>query len=199
MEDRQLDARESFELIGRMIQTTRNQMERHSGRPLLIWGYVTIAVTLVVWLAVWQTGDPRWNFLWAALPVGGYLLTRLTRPRTTQGRVHTFVDRVIGQIWLVVGLAAWYLSTLTILDVASPSILFSIVLMMGIGTAITGLVVRFTPCTVGGAAGILLAPLLLMVPHLWQPGLFILAFILMMIIPGHILNHHAKRITNGKA
>ena len=41
MEERKLDARESMELISRMIQNTRNRLENHAGRPFLVWGYTT--------------------------------------------------------------------------------------------------------------------------------------------------------------
>ena len=42
MEDRKLEAAESLELIGRMIENTRSRIVRNSGRPLLAWGYATI-------------------------------------------------------------------------------------------------------------------------------------------------------------
>lgn len=38
MEEKQLDARESIELITRMIRNTRQRLERNAGRPFLIWG-----------------------------------------------------------------------------------------------------------------------------------------------------------------
>ena len=42
MEDKQLNAAESIALISRMIDNTRNRMVRNSGRPFLVWGYVTV-------------------------------------------------------------------------------------------------------------------------------------------------------------
>ena len=46
MEERKLDARESMELISRMIQNTRNRLENHAGRPFLVWGYTTVGIAL---------------------------------------------------------------------------------------------------------------------------------------------------------
>lgn len=192
MDDKKLDAAESLALIGRMIENTRNRMERNSGRPFLIWGYSTVAVTIAVWVAVVRTQNPGWNILWAALPVLGGVLMWLTRSKESEGRVYTFVDRVISRIWLVMGLSAWFVSALTIFSLTRPPILFIILLLMGIGTAITGLIIRFTPATVGGIVGIAIAPITLAVSGGWVPGLFITGFVAMMVIPGHILNYKSN-------
>lgn len=47
MEEKRLDAAESLELISRMIRNTRQRLERHSGRPFLIWGYTTVGISLL--------------------------------------------------------------------------------------------------------------------------------------------------------
>ncbi|MCD8034896.1 MAG: hypothetical protein LUF83_11490 [Alistipes sp.] len=189
MEDRKLEAAESLELIGRMIENTRSRIVRNSGRPLLAWGYATVLTTLVVWGAVVGFQDPRWNFLWLLLPVLGWLLMWLMRGKRTEGEARTFVDRVIGNVWFVMGLTAMFVSLLTLFTPIRLPILFIILLIMGMGTAVTGLIIRFTPAVAGGTAAIVLAPLTMLVGNMWQPLLFIVGFVVMMIVPGHILNH----------
>lgn len=189
MENRKLEAAESLELIGRMIENTRSRIARNSGRPLLAWGYATVLTTLVVWGAVVGFQDPRWNFLWLLLPVLGWLLMWLTRGKRTEGEARTFVDRVIGNVWFVMGLTAMFVSLLTLFTPIRLPILFIILLIMGMGTAVTGLIIRFTPAVAGGTAAIVLAPLTMLVGNMWQPLLFIAGFVVMMIVPGHILNH----------
>ena len=49
MEDRQLNEKESLELIAQMIRNTQHGLEKGKGIPFLIWGYVTITVSLAVW------------------------------------------------------------------------------------------------------------------------------------------------------
>ena len=112
MEDKQLNAAESIALISRMIDNTRNRMLRNSGRPFLVWGYVTVFTTLLVMGAVYYFQNPKWNILWMLLPVLGALLMWLTRDKHTEGKVSTFVDRVINNVWLVMGLTAWFVSML---------------------------------------------------------------------------------------
>ena len=184
-----MEAAESLELIGRMIENTRSRIARNSGRPLLAWGYATVLTTLVVWGAVAYFQDPRWNYLWLLLPVLGWLLMGLTRGKRTEGEARTFVDRVIGNVWFVMGSTALFVSLLTLFTPMRLPILFIILLIMGMGTAVTGLIIRFTPTIVGGIAAIVLAPCTLLACNMWQPLLFIAGFVMMMIVPGHILNH----------
>ena len=163
MEDKQLNAAESIALISRMIDNTRNRMVRNSGRPFLVWGYVTVFTTLLVMGAVYYFQNPKWNILWMLLPVLGALLMWLTRDKHTEGKVSTFVDRVINNVWLVMGLTAWFVSMLSLFSQIRLPILFIILLTMGMGTTITGLIIRFRPATAGGTAAIVLAPVSLIV------------------------------------
>lgn len=192
MEEKRLDAAESLALIERMIENTRNDMERNAGRPFLVWGYVTLLTTLLVWGTVVQTGEPRWNLLWLLIPLLGGTLTYFTRGKRTEGRVHTFVDRVLGSVWLVAGLTASFLSLVALFTPIRLPILFVILLTMGMGTAATGLILRFRPAACCGAAAILLAPGMLIVHNDWQPALFAAGFLAMMIVPGHILNYRSN-------
>ena len=192
MEEKRLDAAESLALIERMIENTRNDMERNAGRPFLVWGYVTLLTTLLVWGTVVQTGEPRWNLLWLLIPLLGGTLTYFTRGKRTEGRVHTFVDRVLGSVWLVAGLTASFLSLVALFTPIRLPILFVILLTMGMGTAATGLILRFRLAACCGAAAILLAPGMLIVHNDWQPALFAAGFLAMMIVPGHILNYRSN-------
>ena len=46
LKDKSLNEKESLELITRMIQNTQHRLERHTGMPMLIWGYATTVTTL---------------------------------------------------------------------------------------------------------------------------------------------------------
>ena len=69
MEDKRISEKESLELIARMIRETQDNTARYAAYPLLIWGYTTVAISLVVWYFYLQTGVWQINFLWFALPV----------------------------------------------------------------------------------------------------------------------------------
>ncbi len=195
MENQAFDSRQSLALITEMINNTRSQMERNAGRPLVIWGYVTTAVTIAVWVALRETGDPRWNLLWFGIPVLGWPLMWLTRSREPRG-MRNYIDRVIGYIWAVLGCTALGVSMLAMFFYQMP-ILFLITFLMGIGVTLTGLVIRFRPGFVGGIAGILLSVCCLTVPGVDACLVFAAAFLIMMVIPGHVLNHRSNRAKTG--
>lgn len=193
MEDKQLGAAESLALISRMIDNTRNRMVRNSGRPFLIWGYTTIAVAAAVWIAVGMTQNYQWHYLWYALPAIGSLLMYLTRRRDNgEGEVRTYIDRTINTIWGVAGFAAVYASIFAFFRLIP--ILFVILLLMGVASAITCFLIRFRVGVAGGIAGILLAPVAIIAGPEWSMAVFIAGFAVMMVIPGHALNQQSKRI-----
>ena len=69
VEKEDLNERESLELITRMIQNTKCRMAENAGMPFLLWGYMTVAVSLLVWFMLKQTGMPTgiiygFYFLW---------------------------------------------------------------------------------------------------------------------------------------
>lgn len=195
MENQQFDSRQSLALITEMINNTRSQMERNAGRPLVIWGYVTIAVTIAVWFALRETADPRWNLLWFGIPVLGWPLMWLKRRREPRG-VSNYIDRVIGYIWAVLGCTALGIGTLAMFFFQMP-VLFLITLLMSIGVTLTGLVIRFRPGFIGGIAGILLSVCCLAVEGVDACLVFAAAFLVMMVIPGHILNYRSNRAQTG--
>ena len=126
------------------------------------------------------------------MPLLGWLLMWISREKKPEGEVRTFVDRVIGNVWTVMGLSAWFVSMLALFTPMRLPILFIILLIMGMGTTVTGLIIRFTPTAVGGVAAIILAPFTLIAGNMWQPLLFIAGFVVMMIVPGHILNYKSN-------
>lgn len=193
-----LNAVESIELIRRMIDNTRRNVIRLSGVPFLIWGYVTAAVSVGVYLGLHLTGSYYWNWLWLAIPLLGWPAMAVFLKKSPKP-VTTYIDRVIGYIWTTTGIVGGLVSILTIIGSFALSellhipILFIIILLMGVGTATTGLVANTPAVTIAGLlSSIVLAPLTLLVQGEGQCLVFAAVFIIMMIIPGHILNRQSR-------
>lgn len=191
MEDKVLNEKESLELISLMIRNTQSRIEAGSGRYFLIWGYVTVLIALAVWGMITVTGDLYWHLLWYGIPVLGFIFSFVFGRKQIPG-VKTYMDRIVNSVWIVCGIAGLLSSCLTPFVAGFP-ILYVIVLLMGVGTTLTGLIVRFKPAVIGGIAGICLQTVLsLLLPANSQILVFAVVFILMMIIPGHILNSQFK-------
>ena len=100
MEDRKLNERESLELITRMIKETQENVARHAAYPLLIWGYTTVVITIVIWFAFLQIDSYKVHYIWFALPAIAGPLTWLFSRKNEKRGVKNYMDRITNQIWL---------------------------------------------------------------------------------------------------
>lgn len=71
MEDKKLNEQESLELITRMIQNSKRNLEVGSGNIFLLWGYLGAVVSLVIFGLVLLTKNHAWNWLWFLIPLVG--------------------------------------------------------------------------------------------------------------------------------
>lgn len=186
------DGQQNLSLIFRMIDETRERVIHRMGTPFLVMGYTTVLSSLAVWYAFLRTGDYRWQLLWLAIPVAGLLYWWCDR-RKGERRVKSYVDRIVGYIWITFGIVGFLQSMLAI--ATRLPILYLMVLLMGLGTALTGLIVRFRAYTLAGLfSAIVLAPLCLLVEGMDAALVFAAAFVVMMVIPGHLFNYQSNRL-----
>lgn len=190
MEDKVISEKESLDLIARMIQNTRENVANGSGKPFLVWGYTTIAVAILITCLVRCTGNPYWNFLWFLIPVVGAPINMYLRNKSNK-LVSTYVDKIVQQIWWVMGAGVLFMSAAAFL-IKLP-ILFLVILLISMAVALTGLAIRFRLSVVMGLIGIPASLLFLYVPQEYQTPMFALFFALQMVIPGHILNNITKQ------
>lgn len=74
MEERQLTEKESLEVTTSMIARTK-QRYIEDGRIMLMWGYLTVALSALIWALIGFTHNPVWNWLWYLLWIIGGTLT----------------------------------------------------------------------------------------------------------------------------
>ena len=193
MEDRILTERESLELITRMIKETQENTARYAAYPLLIWGYITLAIALVIWYVLSFVGDYyQIQFLWFLLPVVAFPLTLYySRKDSAHRGTRNYIDRIIGQIWMVFGMVGFFLSVAS--WVGKVDIYFLIPLLMGMGVTLSGSVSRFKPMAVLGMVGVISSFLILWIHGIDRLLVFSDIFVAMMVIPGHLLNYQMKK------
>ena len=192
MEEKQLNEKESLELITQMIRNTQQRIEKDNGVPFLIWGYTTVLVSLAVWYLLTTTENYNWNYLWFLIPIVGFTLMMITIKREKKG-VKTYIDKIISYVWIVVGISAIIPSVASIFMQGFP-VLFLVTVLISIGTAITGLIIKFTPLTVAGFIGMFLSIFCLITGNTTDSILvFAALFVVIQVIPGHILNFKGRK------
>ena len=60
MENKKLNEQESLALITQMIQNSKKGLVVGSGNSFLFWGYLTLAVSIAIFLLLYITGNQSW-------------------------------------------------------------------------------------------------------------------------------------------
>lgn len=206
MEERKLNERESLEIITSMIARTKVRY-LGSGNILLVWGYLVAVVAICVWILITATHKSAWNWLWFAIPAIGFPVTFLmARKENLKSGVTTYSDKITSNLWTIFGISEIVVAFICLgfeligdINCWRAMLVYSLLLAPGaeiaqgfilkekslVGGGIVGLAAGIvTVCCVAGGIPLLAN---------WYMPLFIIAFVAMMIVPGHILNDKAKR------
>nr|WP_129729343.1 hypothetical protein [Parabacteroides goldsteinii] len=203
MEERTLNEKESLALIAQMINSSKKNMEIGQGNIMLIYGYFTTALSIVLFALISLTHNFIWSWGWMLMfviwPIMSY------RQRQKPPKVVTYTDKVISKVWQVMG----WMFIVTFLTIGIIEFSFAryidFILMLplsliycGIGVSITGIIIQerwmtYTPLIAFIIAIYMLTMLMIgeKATTLWYLY-FGLSFVFMMIIPGHIINNKAK-------
>ena len=206
MEDKKLTEKESLEVITSMIARTKARY-LGSGNILLMWGYLAVFSSILVWILLAATQQNVWNWLWFAIPVIGMPLTSIMarREKRTDGVV-TYSDKITSHLWSIFGVSEIVLTLICLgfsliggIKCWTAMIVYTIIAAPFAEIA-QGLIVKEKSLTWGGIVGLAIGMFLVCcvtgkIPLLanWFMPLFILFWVVMMIVPGHIINHKAKK------
>lgn len=205
MENRQFTEKESLALITDMISRTKSRYIG-DGNVMLMWGWLTVAVTGLVWLLVALTSNYMWNWLWFLIPaVGGPTTYFMSRNAVRKRGVLTYSDRITSQIWNVVGLLAFLaMAICALFNFAGMNIwclmfLYATVIVP-FGEIAQGIVVNEKILVVGGAIGMTIGMFsaaclvgYVTIYSYWFLPMFMLAFVCMMLVPGYVINYKYRR------
>ncbi|MBQ5829491.1 MAG: hypothetical protein IIW45_04730 [Alistipes sp.] len=212
MKEQTIDEHRSIEIISKMIADTTAHIDSESGKYFLLWGYTTVIISLFEYFAqVFHLPTPLCVWAWWLIPVVGGIGTLILNRRAGVTRPKSYVDRSISIVWTVFGLSFGMIFIAAL--VYHTSILYLTALMMGMGTVITGKICRHKVLAWAGKAGVVLS-LLFPAGHLLMREygialrdsgianieavlyieivIFAVIFLIMMVIPGHILYARAK-------
>ena len=204
MEERTLNEKESLALITQMISSSKKNMEIGQGNYMLIWGYFTTALSIILFALVNFTHNFIWSWGWMLMFVMWPIMSY--RQRQKPPRVVTYTDKVISQVWQVMG----WMFIVTFLTIGIIEFSFAryidFILMLplsliycGIGVSITGIIIQERWMTYAPLIAFIIAIYMLTMLMIGEKATtlwylyFGLSFVFMMIIPGHIVNHKAKK------
>lgn len=204
MEDKKLNEKESLALITQMINSSKENMEIGQGNIMLIYGYFTTALSIVLFVLISLTHNFIWSWGWMLMfviwPIMSY------RQRQRPPKVVTYTDKVISKVWQVMG----WMFIVTFLTIGIIEFSFAryidFILMLplsliycGIGVSITGIIIQERWMTYAPLIAFIIAIYMLTMLMIGEKATtlwylyFGLSFVFMMIIPGHIVNNKARK------
>lgn len=205
MEEKRLTESESIEIITSMINRTKDRYIG-SGNIMLMWGYLVVAVTILVWVMIDTTHNPLWNWLWFMIPViGGIATPLMARKEKRERGVTTYSDMISSRLWTMFGLSEAVLILVCLVAQLGFGVNSWISMMVysfivaAFAEIVQGIILKENSLVVGGSLGLFLGMITLcsavgnmtLYADIFLP-IFMLGFVVMMIIPGHVLNYKAK-------
>lgn len=207
MEEKKLTEVESLELITSMIRQTKKESAIGSGNIFLIWGYLCTFLSLAVFALSFVDRESGWGWLYLAIPAVGFVVTGIAVRKMSKKfkNPHTYQSDSISAVWgCLSGVFAAYM-VFCFLSWGQPVVwtgLFLLGLLLpGIGTYCTGVIIKEWPLQLCGLIGAITGAKFLQelccngaVIGIEWPVVLALSMIISLVIPGHILNHKAKKI-----
>jgi len=153
--DNNLTAERSLEIIRESIERSQRTINKNSALPLIWWGGCVVVFSLFI-AYLWKNhGGPVWNMLWAVLWLIGYAgnwmidKRRESVPTTFVGKIVSYVWSTfgifccgIGMIFGFIGCGVLPMELIMTKVYVFGCITSVISLCFGMGTTITGLVIR---------------------------------------------------------
>jgi len=180
-----LDPEQSLRLITATIAKTRDNIKAMSD-CFLLWGWLIAAASLLFYgLHAFTT--TRLYFLPFPLAVAIGVVWTLRYFRQLKAGTETWLNWFLKQLWLAIGVCFLLVVGISLLNHQLP---FTYTLLLGgLGTLVSGLVMRFRPLIAGGILFLLLACCSVMVGDALKPLLQGIAVIGGYLAPGYLLKY----------
>lgn len=148
MEEKNISEQESLELITRMINQTKKDLSVGNGDSFLMWGYLSAAISLAVIVMLLATNDPRFAWLYMAIPITGFTASGIKtyKAKRKSHVASTYASNTINNVWAIISavFAVYAISCLLHFgEVRSWYGMFLLgMLLPGIGSYTTGVILK---------------------------------------------------------
>ena len=178
---------QSLRLIHQMIINTRNTIGNDSPY-FLLWGWAVLIGCLLQYYLKVIVGYPKYYYVWLITPVALAIQLFLIYRGKKFERVKTFIEEANTYLWTAMGLSFIALS-FVFAHIGWQYCFPFYTLLYGIGTYISGSLIRFKPLVIGGLLCFPLVAISVYTSYDTQTLLTALAVFISYVVPGHILRY----------
>ena len=154
-ENSNLTAERSLEIIRESIERSQRTITRNSALPMIWWGVCVVIFSFIIAFLWKNHGGPVWNALWAVMWLVGYVGNWMI-DKKNETVPTTFVGKSISYVWTTFGIFCGGIGFMFCfigngilpLELIMPKVyafgcITSVIsLCFGMGTTITGLIIR---------------------------------------------------------
>jgi hypothetical protein len=185
---------ESLQLIKSMISKTKDAVAVDSFY-LLFWGWLVFVCCVVEYVLMVCFKYPYHSFVWWTMPLGGIVSAVYSTRQARKRKSTTYIEEALGFLWIAIGMAFFVMVFINVISDAWKTAFTYYILMYGIGTFVSGKLIRFRPLVIGGILNFILAAVSIKFNFANQLLIGALAILISYIIPGHLLRirHNTKK------
>jgi hypothetical protein len=184
-EESTLSPQEGLALIEDIIARTKAQY-RNNSFYFMLWGWLISMASFFFFVLHHYTAFAYFFLPFPVLVIAGIVMSviHFRRERRRQ-RTETYTDFFFSRLWMVLGIA-FIVVVVVSLSQQLPPFLFALVIA-GIGTLLSGMVLQFRPLIAGGGLFFVAAVAGIFIPNEYKPLLLGLAIMAGYLVPGYLL------------
>jgi hypothetical protein len=195
-QENEFSAEQSLKLITSMIETTKNSLKDRS-HYFLLWGWAVMIASIGQYFLKVIMNYPNHYLVWWITPVILIIQIFLIVHDRKVEKVKTFINEVSAYLWTAIGLS-FFAAFFIFSKIGWENCYSFYIILYGIGTYVSGSLIKFKPLIIGGIICFPLAAFTAYLSFDYQIIMLAVAILISYIIPGHLLRlkHKKQNLVN---
>ena len=191
MTDEKFSPEQSLQLIQTMISKTKQDMS-DNGIHFLVWGWITFIACTGQFILKNVFEYEHHYYIWSLIIVGIIFNIWHGIKSGKKERVRTYIGDSMKYLWIGMGLSYFVLSMILTKIGWHTSVFPFFILLYGLGTFVSGNILRFRPLQIGGILAWALAIGAAYAPYDYQMLFAAAAILISYIIPAYMFRSKNK-------
>jgi hypothetical protein len=192
--EKKFDEKQSLQVISEMIDTAKDRIA-DNGFWYLLWGYLVFVASISHYILMVIV---EWEYAWLPWPVlmllGGIFSAFAGYRQSAVAKHKTFFDTVAISLWSAFLIVLFMILVFAALGKINHLAAYPLIMLIyGLGTWVSGGVLKYMPLIIGGVLCWILAGIAFYYSFDVQILLLALSILVAYIIPGHMLKYKASR------
>ena len=186
MAEENFSPQQSLQLIQSMIDKTKQDIS-NNGIYFMVWGWLTFIACTGQFILKHIYNYPKHYYVWWVVIIGVIFSIYYSIREEKKQKVKTYVSESIKYLWIGMGIAYFVLSMIFVKIGWDKPIFPFFIMLYGLGTFISGNIIKFRPLVIGGILALALAIGAVYVQYDYQMLFGAAAILISYIIPAYML------------